>query len=309
MVFLLALAGTGQGLSSPALTTAATLWVSPRIRGTAMGIKHSGVPAGAALSAAILPAVAVVVTWRFALLGIGLVIVVAGLLTDWLLRRYVQTPDMSGQTAGAGHTLRAHIWRKDILLVITSQVCLLFAQFAFVAYFALYLTETLLFSAVVAGLCLSLAQGTAWVGRIGWGITSDRLLGGNRRISFGIMAVLAAVLMLLISLVSFDTPTWVVLCVSVAFGLTGLSWGPTFLNCVTEMAGPAMAGTAVGLGVGVGYIVNIAGVPFLGYLADVTGTYRATWQFAAACALLGFALIVLAGRCQGSHSWSSISSE
>jgi len=72
------------------------------------------------------------------------------------------------------------------------------------------------------------------------------------------------------------------------------------------MAGPAMAGTAVGLGVGIGYTVIIAGVPFLGYLADWTGTYRATWQFAAACALVGFILIVLAGQCKEDYSWGSV---
>jgi sugar phosphate permease len=306
MLVLLALAGTGQGLSSPALTTAASLWVSPVIRGTAMGIKQSGVPGGAALSAAILPTVALMTAWRFSLLGTGLVIIAASLVTNWLLRHYVQRDRTDMAKAGSAHTLRAHVWRKDILLIIGSQVCLLFAQFAFVAYFVLYLTETLLFAVVMAGLCLSLAQATAWVGRIGWGVLSDRVLGGNRRISYGIMALLAAAFMFLISLISIDTPVWIVVCVSIAFGLTGLSWGPTFLNCVTEMAGPAMAGTAVGLGVGIGYTVNIAGVPFLGYLADWTGTYRATWQFAAACALAGFVLIVLAGQCKEDYSWGSV---
>jgi sugar phosphate permease len=306
MLALLALAGTGQGLSSPALTTAASLWVSPVIRGTAMGIKQSGVPGGAALSAAILPTVALMTTWRFSLLATGLAIIAAGLVTDWLLRHYVQRDRTDKPKTDSAHTLRAHVWRKDILLIIGSQVCLLFAQFAFVAYFVLYLTETLLFTVVAAGLCLSLAQAIAWVGRIGWGVLSDRVLGGNRRISYAIMALLAAAFMFLISLTSIDTPVWVVVCVSIAFGLSGLSWAPTFLNCVTEMAGPAMAGTAVGLGVSIGYTVNIAGVPFLGYLADWTGTYRATWQFAAACALVGFILIVLAGQCKEDYSWGSV---
>ena len=306
MLALLALAGTGQGLSSPALTTAVGLWVPSKIRGTAMGIKQSGVPGGAAITAAILPAVALMTTWRWALGGTGLVIVVLGLLVAGLLRHSASEDPQDRLETGLRHTMRAHVWRKDILLIIGSQVCLLFAQFAFVAYFVLYLTETRLFGVVLAGLCLSLAQGTAWVGRIGWGVLSDRVLGGNRRISYGIMALLAAMFMFLISIISIDTPVWVVVCVSIAFGLTGLSWGPIFLNCVTEMAGPAMAGTAVGLGVGIGYTVIIAGVPFLGYLADWTGTYRATWQFAAACALVGFILIVLAGQCKEDYSWGSV---
>ena len=271
-----------------------------------MGIKQSGVPGGAAIAAAILPTVALMTTWRWALGGTGLVIMVLGLFVGWLLRRSIPEGRSGRLEAGAQHTMRAHVWRRDILLLIASQVCLLFAQFAFVAYLALYLTETLLFSVVLAGLCLSLAQATAWVGRIGWGVLSDRVLGGNRRISFGIMALLATMFMFLISLTSIDTPVWVIVGVSVAFGLTGLSWGPTFLNCMTEMAGPAMAGTAVGLGVGIGYAVNIAGVPFLGYLADWTGTYQATWRFAAVCALVGFILIVLAGQCKEDYAWGSV---
>jgi len=304
MLALLALAGTGQGLSSPALTTAVSLWVSANIRGTAMGIKQSGVPGGAALSAAILPAVALLTTWRFALIATGLVIIASALATGWLVRRY-GPPDRENSSGGiVRHTLRAHVWRRDILMIIGSQVFLLFAQFAFVTFFVLYLTETLAFSPVVAGLCLSLALGCAWLGRIGWGVVSDRLLGGKRLTALGIMALSAAVLALLISLISIQTPVWLVVGAAIGFGLTGLSWAPTFLNCMTELAGPAMAGTVVGLGVGVGYSVNIGGVPFLGYLADWTGSYRATWQFAAACAFLGFILVVLAEQCRDDRQWN-----
>jgi ferredoxin len=54
-------------LSNPTLPTAAHLWVSSSIRGTATGIKHSGAPRGAVLSATVLPAVALMTTWRWAL--------------------------------------------------------------------------------------------------------------------------------------------------------------------------------------------------------------------------------------------------
>jgi sugar phosphate permease len=305
LLVLLAVAGIGQGLSSPALTAAVRLWVSANIRGTAMGIKHSGVPGGAAVAAAILPTVALMTTWRWALGGAGLVIVILALFVAWLLRLSAPEDNRDHLVTSMRHTMRAHVWRRDVLMIIGSQAFLLFAQFSLMAYFVLYLTETLSFSPVTAGLCLSLAQGGGWLGRIAWGVVSDRLLGGNRRIAFSIMALFAALLMFLINLISVQTPGWIVVTVSIGFGLSGLSWGPTFLNCVTELAGPAMAGSAVGLGVGVGYIVNVGGVPFLGHLADWTGSYHATWLFSAIAALVGFCLVMLVRQCAEDDLWAS----
>ncbi len=298
MLALIALAGTGQGLANPALTAAVSLWTPPASRGTAMGIKHSGVPLGAALSAAILPTIALTTTWRLALMVTGLVIVVWGLITAWLLRCCVPQPRPHSSKPGLKHTLRAHVWRKDIFLVMGSQLCLLIAQFGFVAYFVLYLTEKLSFTPVGAGWCLSLAQGSGWLGRIAWGVVSDSILGGNRRITLEIVALLTAAVTFLISTLSIRTPAWMVMCLAVGFGLSGLSWAPTFLNCVTELAGPDMAGTALGMGLGLGYVVITGGPPLLGYLVDWSGSYRLAWQLGAVCALAGFALLVLIKKCQ-----------
>ncbi len=63
LAWLMALtAGMGYGVINPATAKAIMYWFSPRGRATAIGIKQSGVTIGAALAAALLPALALVLT-------------------------------------------------------------------------------------------------------------------------------------------------------------------------------------------------------------------------------------------------------
>src|SRR5262249_48654674 len=67
MLMLLGIAGVGYGTLSPASTTAAMSWFSPRRRATVVGLKQVGLPFGGILGAALMPALALRLGWRGAI--------------------------------------------------------------------------------------------------------------------------------------------------------------------------------------------------------------------------------------------------
>ena len=67
-ITLMAVAGVGYGTLNPASTTAAMSWFPTRQRATVVGLKQVGLPFGGMLGAAILPALALALGWRSAVI-------------------------------------------------------------------------------------------------------------------------------------------------------------------------------------------------------------------------------------------------
>jgi MFS family permease len=68
-VALMIVAGVGYGTLNPASTTAAMSWFPPRQRATVVGLKQVGLPFGGMLGAATLPALALTLGWRSAIVA------------------------------------------------------------------------------------------------------------------------------------------------------------------------------------------------------------------------------------------------
>ncbi|MGH7324363.1 MAG: MFS transporter, partial [Candidatus Rokuibacteriota bacterium] len=66
LIVLLAVAGVGYGMLNPTSTKAVMAWSPPAQRATMVGLKQVGLPFGGALGAALLPALALAVGWRWA---------------------------------------------------------------------------------------------------------------------------------------------------------------------------------------------------------------------------------------------------
>src|SRR6185369_14573931 len=70
----------------------------------------------------------------------------------------------------------------------------LVGQMTLITYIPLYLKDALGFSAYWASQALALTQAGAMVGRVGWGVASDRLFGGRRKIVLIVIGVLSFIL-------------------------------------------------------------------------------------------------------------------
>ena len=70
------LIGIGVAHIVPTLTRAVIDWFPTRIRALAMSVKQMGVPIAGAITAAVLPALATVTSWRMAAAVTGLLVLV-----------------------------------------------------------------------------------------------------------------------------------------------------------------------------------------------------------------------------------------
>jgi MFS family permease len=145
-------------------------------------------------------------------------------------------------------------------------------------YLVLYIKESLLFTAVAAGTFLALAQVCGGSGRILWAIISDRLMGGRRREILIMLGLIAALMLLVLSLWATKMPTWLIYVTVAVLGATGMGWLGVQLTLVSELAGTEVAATGSAVAMTIGCIGNLVGPPIFGYLVDVTESYTLSLQ-------------------------------
>lgn len=248
-------------------------WFGPRERGTAMGVRQTALPVGAALAAALLPPVATARGLDAAFLVLAGGCGVGALVVAVLVR---EAPRQAARVAGglgpAGDPRIRRIGAVSFLLVIP--------QFAVVAFLVVYLVDEHDVSFGTAALLLAAVQLGGGACRIAAGRWSDRLglrlqpLRKLAQLTTGLFAVLAvceaaglraAVPLLLLA------------------GVAAISWNGLAFTAVGELAGPGRAGAALGLqntAVALGAALT---APVLGAVVD-----RSSWS-------VGFALAAGAG--------------
>jgi MFS transporter, ACS family, hexuronate transporter len=176
---------------------------------------------------------------------------------------------------------------------LVSWATFLFAavQVSWISYAPLYLAEVVGLSALGAGGVLGLAQSGGILGRIGFGVLSDRLLGGRRLGVLRSAGIASGALCLATGTLAAGTgPGWLAL-VALGFGVSGIGWNGVHHTLVAELAGRDSAATAVGLCLAVSSLGVIAGAPLVGAVADRLGTYGPGWGGLAGA--MGLAVILL----------------
>lgn len=284
------LSGMGNGISLPPTTRAIAYWFPSRLRGLAMGIKQTGVALAGTIMALTVPGLTLAFGWRGAMLAVGLVTLAAGLVA-WL--SYREHPDAAagqarnrGGAAGFGPLFR----NRDLLLLCGTTLCLAAMQLSLVNFMVLYLGERLGYDVRLAGGLLALAQGSGVVARIGWGIVSDLLFGGRRKVIMVIIAVTATVSSFALALLTPDLPHPALWLLLVAAGLSTIGWNGINMTFVAELAGRQSSGAAAGLNLTGSYLGVLFGPPLFGLLVDATQSYTPAFVAAGCVGLVSIAL-------------------
>ncbi|MGH8597659.1 MAG: MFS transporter, partial [Gammaproteobacteria bacterium] len=184
------LAGIGAAFATPAGGRTVMRWFPAAQRGTAMGIRQTGIPIGGALAAAVLPIIAVSAGWRVAI-AIGGVLCLAAAAVSMLA--YQTEDDLTRPNNDAVPRLRfREVINRDIALLGLAGCVLPLGQFALVTYLALYLKETQQIAVTASALMLVAAQIAGAAGRVAWGVWSDRIFHQRRKPSLVISNLLAA---------------------------------------------------------------------------------------------------------------------
>jgi len=292
LLILMFATGLGCGFLMPSTTQGVIVWFPLRERATVMGLKQTAVNIGGIISAATLPAVALALGWRYGFLFLGIIAIIIG-ATAFILYKEPPRPTLSRSTGSAAPAMTVPLLEllknREIWLVTFCGLCLAWVELAMIAHLVLYLTEALLFSVVAAGGLLAMAEAAGAIARPGSGLLSDRVFGGNRKPVFILMAGIACIMCLLVSLFGSQL-SWALYPVLFILGLGGIGFGGIYLTLISEFGGQYGAGKAAGLS-GIGLLAgSMLGPVAFGHIVDISGSYGLAWLslafMAALCVLL-----------------------
>ena len=280
-------AAIGGAASSPGGTRALAAWFEPHRRGTAMGIRQTGVTAAGVLAAIILPPIAQSLGWHAAFVTAAL-LSLAGVTACAVC--YREPP-----SAERGPASRLHprvLFRSRTWLVATAFGWMFMGALGCaVAYLAVSLHDDAGLSPVQAGLLLAVLQVGGIAGRLGWGMLSDRIGSRGRTMA---MAAAVAVLATLGMAVLGHRAVAVPALVAIVFllGLSCMGWNALYITLSAEVVPVRNAATAVGAGSTITFTGMFALPPLFGVIADHTGTYSWSWLALAGWAAAGTVVAV-----------------
>ena len=295
-LIFMALAGLGMGCLMPSTTKAVLEWFPVKERATAMGAKQTAVNVGGIITAVTLPAVALAFGWHYGFLGIGIVAVVIGIVSFTLYKQPPQNTSLNASEPAITSGPKPSVWEafkgREIWLLIAAGMCLLVVEFSAIAYFVLYLNESLLFTVVTAGFYLAILELGGAFGKPITGLISDRLFHGNRKRVYVLMCGITFAMCLIFALLPQGSSSWLLISLCIVLGFVAIGWGGLHLTLIGEFAGRELAGTVTGVSATFMMIANIAGPPIFGYIVDTTGSYRTAWYFLAIMAILATVLLI-----------------
>jgi len=286
--------GLGYGPITPASSQLLQRTAPPSRMALTFSIKQTGVPAGAALSGALLPALALALGWRaaFAVAALAGVLVIgvsqpirAGLDTERQPRRALSF-------AGVFAPLKLLRRSKPLLELALVSLAYSATQVCLTSFLVVHLTETLHWTLVSAGLALTVATIGGVAGRIGWGYVADRLL--KPRSVLMLIGCLAGGCGACMALATPDWPHPAVLSLALLFGATAIGWNGVQLSEVARLAPAGSAGKVTGATGFVTFAGVVIGPPSFALLSTLTGSHGA--GFAAFAALSVAAALALMRR-------------
>lgn len=295
LVVMAGFSGIGYGMINQICSKGIIRWFGKGTRGTAMGIKQSGVTLGGAVGGVLLPAVAIASGWRWAFIITGAMILVVAFLVLLFYREHPNEPNTTwgapGQEIPKGHPTnrRKELWkllkRPELLTLCFLGMMLAASQTSIASFLVLYLGEELKIPAGKAGIYLSVFMMAGTFGRLIWGVISDRLFHGDRQhplIILCLMAFGSAVGMVFLSKTS---PSWLPYFLCAAMGFTFMGWNALFITFTAEIAGPVLVGLVTGLAITVAWSGVIAGPLLFGLITDKAG-YSWGWSMLAGIGLV-----------------------
>ena len=275
LIAIMILAGTGYGMLNPTTAKAVISWFPRRQRATVVGLKQVGLPLGGAVGALLMPPLALWMGWRVAVaLSAGLIGLLAGL--TWLCYRDPPRSELEAPARQEG-SMRAVLRNRDLWLVSTTTLVFAGMQTVWLAFLVLYLQETVRVPLVTAAGYLVMAQVTGMIGRVAFGLLSDRHFGGRRRIVLVIAGVGSTVCSLAMAATGPGTGAWVLAPLALCFGFFGIGWNGVQHTLMAELAGPRAAGTALGLGLAVSSLGVSIWPPLFGLLVERAGGFGVPW--------------------------------
>jgi MFS family permease len=266
---------------SPGGTRALSSWFPRHERGLAMGIRQTGVTAAGVAAAVTLPGVAAAYGWQnaFRVVAVAVVVLVATFVIG-----YREHPSV-GAVAATPLRLRDLTRNRTFLVATGFGFVFMGALGATVSYTTVTLHDGAGIGVIASGLILALVQVGGTIGRVGWGLLSDRL--GRRGPVLVLDGSLAVACCLAAALVVRPgVPAAVLGALFLLLGLATMGWNALYITLAAELM-PDRPATIVGAGTMVNFAGMLLGTPIFGAIADGAHSYGPAWAALAVWCALG----------------------
>ncbi|HXH83127.1 MAG TPA: MFS transporter [Candidatus Tectomicrobia bacterium] len=292
LAVLMVCAGFGYGLLNPTSTKAVMSWSPPAQRATLVGLKQVGLPFGGMVGAALLPALAVALGWRTAVVVSAGLIALGALAT---LAIYRDPPDAPLPPAAPGSrgVVVTVLASRDLWLLSVATAVFAAMQTVWMAFLVLYLQEVVGLTLLAASRYLAIAQFGGMAGRVLFGMMSDRLFGGRRRAPLLLAGASSAACTVAIAWTGAGAGGAWLTALAVVFGVVGIGWNGVQHTWMAELAGPRAAGTAVGLGLAISSLGVTVGPIAFGHAVTAAEGFRGPWIALAATMVAALGLLAL----------------
>lgn len=280
------LAGLGYSFLNPASTIGVMIWFHRDERATAMGAKQTGVPGGGVVAAILAPSLVLLIGWRGALAALGAINFLFGFLFSSLWRDPANemhesaAPEVKSASDGSLNVLA-------LLPISCATAIYLIGQMALITYIPLYLKDAMGFSPYWASQALALTQAGAMLGRVGWGVVSDRIFGGRRKIVLILIGLLSVVWFVALSFIERGSSYFLLMVILFLAGVSIVGYQGVSYALIGEISGKAKTGAGLGMMITINAGAATLGTPLFGYIVDRTGSYAMAWQILAAAAAAG----------------------
>jgi MFS family permease len=259
------LAGIGYGAANPACNVLAARSVPRRRQAVVMSIKQVGVTVGGVLAGLTLPGLALLTSWRIALLVPLVACAAIGLIA--IPSAQADSPKLSTPRHNAtSNAVTISMSRMALYGFVMAGV-----QITIVSYVSVYLVDHVHLSSTAAGIGLALTMLGGATGRLGWGMVSDRLFDSRLpplqlAAAGGALGLLA--LPLAGPLLVYPLLAWV--------GLCAIGWNGVYLTMIAESA-PEQVGRATGGALVWLYGGAVACPPLFGLIVGAGGSWAMVW--------------------------------
>ena len=276
MVLSAILIGFGYGPVTPASSHVLIKTTPPHRLSLMFSLKQTGVPMGGALSGVMIPVLVIYCGWRNAALTVGALNLVMALLSE-AVRKTIDDDREPHRKIHLSGVAPFKLVSQDPQIRRITVLSFLFAmlQACLTTYMVTYLTKTLGFSLLRAGLALTVSQAAGICGRIIWGIVADRYVQPRKLLNA--LGILMAVCAAATSMFNHSWPFALVLVVSAVFGSAVMGWNGVYLAEVARLAPAGKAGVATGGALFFTYLGVVVGTPVFVGLVALTGSYAASY--------------------------------
>jgi MFS transporter, ACS family, hexuronate transporter len=294
VLLLVVIGGLGYGAMHPVTNRGIIHWFQRTQRGFAMGIKQTGITTGSALAGLVLLPLASVYGWRHVVAIACLLLIIGGVVAFTLYHDSIkETNNQEESRASFFYSMKHMLANKPLMIVSISAMGLSGSQLCLVTYIVIYCYEYLHISLFLSGVLLVISEVCGSIGRIVWGLISDRLFKGKRVIVLMIISGIAGVASLTLAFLPSSTAFVVMIPITMVFGFAISGFNALWMNVASEVVDVRFSGLSSGFSITLGSLGVITLPPLFGFIVDSFGNFTAGWLMIVGVMIAVFLLLLL----------------